>query len=391
LLLWLPLNASHAQEITPQTTGTLCFYAFDDLDQDGRRDAGENIKAGVNIVVSTQTADILNYDTDGSEPFCLSGLTPGDYLITHVLRPGEIDTTVPERTFALEADDELEVGFGSYNPPVPPTAVPTTTGTPLPTLPPLGPTATANTEGVIYVSVFANDSLTSVAFRAGITLATLLELNGLTDTSIIHPGDQLIVGFVTPPATETIAALPPTETPTRPPPTATNTAVPPPRTALCLVAFEDSNVNGIYESGEALRMAVAFTIFNENSVVGNLITDGVSESHCLDLAPGTYQVTRSSRPDETLTSEDNGLVVLGRGDVVQLSFGSTVATPAPGIQPITNEEATAVPPIASTPLPLVTPAANAATSMLAPTIIITVIVALLFAGGLVIWLVRSRA
>jgi hypothetical protein len=233
--------------------------------------------------------------------------------------------------------------------------------------------------------------MTSVAFRAGITLATLLELNGLTDTSIIHPGDQLIVGFVTPPATETIEALPPTETPTRPPPTATNTAVPPPRTALCLVAFEDSNVNGIYESGEALRAAVAFTIFNENSVVGNLITDGVSESHCLDLAPGTYQVTRSSRPDETLTTEDNGLVVLGRGDVVQLSFGSTVATPAPGIQPITNEEATAVPPIASTPLPLVTPAANAATSMLAPTIIITVIVALLFAGGLVIWLVRSRA
>jgi LysM repeat protein len=308
LLLW-PSSLIHAQEITPPPTSTICFFAFDDLDQDGQRDAGEAIKAGVNIVVSSETADLLDYDTDGSEPFCLSGLIPGFYLVTHVVAPGEIATNQREYDLSLAANDTVELAFGSFNPPATPMPTATTTGTPLPTLVPAGPTATPNSEGVIYVEVFPNDSLSSVAVRGGITLAQLLELNGLTQTSIIHPGDQLIVGYVTPPATDTPVPITPTVTATRPPPTPTSTAVPPPRTALCLIAFDDTNQNGAYEAGEGLKTAVAFTIFNENAVVGNLISDGLSDSQCLDLEPGTYQVTRSARPEETLTSEGNGIVI----------------------------------------------------------------------------------
>jgi hypothetical protein len=183
----------------------------------------------------------------------------------------------------------------------------------------------------------------------------------------------------------------PTVTATRPPPTPTSTAVPPPRTALCLIAFDDTNQNGAYEAGEGLKTAVAFTIFNENAVVGNLISDGLSDSQCLDLEPGTYQVTRSARPEETLTSEGNGIVILGRGDVVQLAFGSITATPQPGSQPIaSNEEvATAVPAIASTPSSPIntTPPAERSFN---PLFIVGAILALLLVGGLITWLIRIR-
>lgn len=384
---------THAQEITPPSTSTICFFAFADLDQDGRRDAGETIKANVNIVVSSPTADLLDYDTDGSEPFCLDGLIPGPYLVTHVVVPGEIATTQTEHDLTLAANDSVELAFGSFNPPTTPTATATITGTPLPTLVPPGPTATPNTEGIIYVEVFPNDSLSSVAVRGGITLAQLLELNGLTQTSLIHPGDQLIVGFAAPPATDTPEPITPTSTVTRPPPTATHTPLPPPRTALCLIAFDDANQNGVYEANEAVKTAVAFTIFNENAVAGNLISDGLSESHCLDLEPGTYQVTRSTRPGETLTTEGNGIVVLGRGDVVQLAFGSITAPPPPGIQPITgNEEAaTAVAAIASTPLPSITSTLPTTSPSFTPTLIGGLILASLLIAGLISWLVRNRA
>jgi hypothetical protein len=173
------------------------------------------------------------------------------------------------------------------------------------------------------------------------------------------------------------------------PPTATNTAVPPPRTALCLLAFDDPNQNGIYEAGEVLKTAVAFTVFNNQAVVGNLITNGQSDPQCLDLPPGSYQVTRSARPEETLTTEGNGIVVLGRGDVVQLSFGSVTALAAPANQLITAATATPfVPtplPTTPTPLPSTTPDTTSS-----PTLIMGgVVVFLLIAGLLVYQLMRK--
>jgi LysM repeat protein len=391
LFLLLQPFLAHAQEITPPPTSTICFFAYDDIDQDGQQDPGEAIKAGVNFVVSSQGVVLLDYDTDGSEPLCLAGLIPGPYLVTHMVIPGEIATGQREHSLILAANDTIELAFGSFNPPTTSTPTAPATGTPLPTLVPAGPTPTPDSEGIIYAEVFPNDSLSSVAARAGITLAQLLELNGLTQTSLIHPGDQLIVGFAPAPATATPEPVTPTSTPTRPPPTATNTAVPFPLAALCLIAFDDANQNSTYEAGEELKAAVAFTIFNENAVVGNLISDDLSESQCLDLEPGTYQVTRSIRPGETLTTEGNGIVILGRGDVVQLAFGSITAPPPPGIQPITsNEDApTAVPSNAGATLPP-TNSPLPPSRTFTPSLIGGIILALLLASGLVVWLIGNK-
>ncbi len=345
VLLTRPSSLLHAQEPTPSPSGTICISAFSDENQNGVRDAGEPFKANVNLTISTRSDLVFSYDTDGvSEPFCLDRLDTGIYFVRHNPTGNQQATTATEQMLELADGEILEVVFGSFSPPDTPTPTPTISPTPLPTAIDTGPTATPNPSGEIYAEVQAGDSLWGVASRAGISLEELLQLNGLTEDSLVHPGDLLIVGYAEPEPTTTPIPISPTPSTTRPPPTATETAVPPPRTALCLLAFADHNQNGIYEMGEQLKTAVAFTVFNNQKVAGNLISDGVTDPQCIDLLPGSYQITRSSRPEETLTTEGNGIIILGRGDIIQLNFGSISATPSPANQPINPEQNTATPP-----------------------------------------------
>lgn len=202
-----------------------------------------------------------------------------------------------------------------------------------------GPTATPNAEGVIYVEVQSGDSLWSVAARAGLTLDELLTLNNLERDDFIHAGQLLITGYVTPEsqAGETTAATggdanatseAPTVTPT---PAVTTTPQPPTPTAepaptggdICLKAYDDANQNGLHDTGEALRAAVAFTISDGESVVSNYVTDGQSEPYCIrGLPAGNYHVTRSSTPDETLTTPGDWAVAVADGALLNLDFGS---------------------------------------------------------------------
>ena len=196
------------------------------------------------------------------------------------------------------------------------------------------PTATPDAEGIIYVIVQPNDTLSAIAFRSGISLTELLNLNNLTEETLIRPGDRLIVGIVatpTPEASPTLAA-------TREPPTPTATLLPGPVTAVCLVAFSDENGNGEREPGEPLQAGVAFTVFTAEAVVANYVTDGISEPYCLtDLEAGDYQITRSVGREETLTNSGNRTVILAAGDQVLLGFGGLIGpTPLPTAVPATR-------------------------------------------------------
>ncbi len=198
---------------------------------------------------------------------------------------------------------------------------------PRPTLAQQPSTPTPDAQGNIAIIVQPNDSLWSIAARAGIGLDALLALNDLTEDSVITPGQTLLVGQVEPPATPTVFA-PPTATVTKPPPPTATTVILP-RTAICIKAFTDLNRNGIHDAGEPFKAAVAFTVFNEATVVGNTVTDGISEPYCLEnLAPGEYKITRSIAPDETLTTTGDWTLMLAQGNVVELAFGSyTAVTP----------------------------------------------------------------
>lgn len=206
------------------------------------------------------------------------------------------------------------------------------------------PTPTPDADGVIWVTVQPNDTLWTIAANAGLSLPTLLELNGLSEDAFIQPGDRLIVGYA-PTATPT-AVAPPTVAPAATP-LPTGTAVPEPATGLCLTAFEDRNQNGQREANEPLRASVAFTIFNEQAVVANYVTDGQSEPFCLErMTPGAYQVTRSQARGETLTSKGSQSVLVSSGSLVELVFGSINSSKAAVGQPV-ERAATAVVPQAA--------------------------------------------
>jgi hypothetical protein len=76
--------------------------------------------------------------------------------------------------------------------------------------------------GAIYHEVQPGQSAWTIADQYGIDLAELLELNNLTESSILHPGDLLMIRQPDPP-TET-----PTITPTTIHPTAVITKSPTP-------------------------------------------------------------------------------------------------------------------------------------------------------------------
>ncbi len=199
------------------------------------------------------------------------------------------------------------------------------------------PTATPDEAGVIYAIVQPNDTMWAIAARSGITLQQLLEYNGLRETDFIQPGQKLIIGYGAPVATPTADATP-TPTATLPPPSPRAPSPTPPLTAVCLAAFQDSNSNGLPDIDETLQADVAFTVYTDEAVAANYVTDGVSEPVCIPLVPGRYQITRSIAPGERLTSSNNEAVILNQGDILYLSFGGlrespTAVAPAPSVVP----------------------------------------------------------
>jgi LysM repeat protein len=206
------------------------------------------------------------------------------------------------------------------------------------------PTSTPDAEGVIYVIVQSGDSLWGIAAEAGLTLDELLALNNMDRDDFISVGDRIIIGHAEPGgevsagdtvtgtvAAEETAAAEPTDTP-EPTATVPPTATPEPLSmvepaesggSICLTAFDDANSNGLHDSGEGLREAVAFTIADETSVVSNYVTDGLSEPYCIrGLAPASYRITRSVLDNETLTTPGDWAVSLTEGGILNIEFGS---------------------------------------------------------------------
>ncbi|HRQ36476.1 MAG TPA: LysM peptidoglycan-binding domain-containing protein [Chloroflexota bacterium] len=212
------------------------------------------------------------------------------------------------------------------------------------------PTATPDEAGVIYAIVQPDDTMWAIAGRAGISLAQLLEWNGLQESDFIVPGQKLIVGYGEPPTTPT-PDVTPTSTATRPPPTPRPASPTPPLTAVCLSAFHDNNGNGLFDAGEPLQAAVAFTVYTTDAVIANYVTDGVSEPHCVPLTPGSYQIARSVGVGEVLTSSGSQAIILGQGDMMLLAFGGRVtgATAVPPTPAVLSVEGAATRPYPAAP------------------------------------------
>lgn len=218
---------------------------------------------------------------------------------------------------------------------------------------------TPDETGAITIIVAPGESLWVIAARAGLSLGELLALNNLTEADVINPGDVLLVARVTPPAAPT-SDIP---TATLPPPTLRPTEARP-EAAICLVAYEDLDRDGIHDEGEPLRAGVAFTIYNTEAVVANYITDGISEPKCLGgLLPGEYRVTRSIGPGEVLTTGGDWTLSLAAGSQLRQAFGSVTGVATTAAAPTAEAPSAGLaaptaanPPAAATPAPTGQPA-----------------------------------
>lgn len=94
---------------------SICLVAYDDANENGVQDAGEELRPDVAFTISDGEKVVSNYVTDGtSEPFCVQGISAGSYRVTRSKLTNEILTTPGDRAVSLTAGSSLDLVFGSY-------------------------------------------------------------------------------------------------------------------------------------------------------------------------------------------------------------------------------------------------------------------------------------
>ncbi len=183
-------------------------------------------------------------------------------------------------------------------------------------------------DGAVIHKVVAGDTLLGIALAYGVTVNDLVRLNNLNPGDYLQIGQELVVKA---PAGVAPTAPPPPPTATPPPPAPASTPSPTvvaeiPVAApagLCVVAFEDQNMNTLYDNNEGLVANTQFDVTSGATIVASHITDGHSEPYCfLDLKPGTYTVAIKPAGGYRATSVEKTGVALAAGQTVNVAFGS---------------------------------------------------------------------
>ncbi|MDH7486927.1 MAG: SdrD B-like domain-containing protein [Anaerolineae bacterium] len=127
-------------------TGTIRGLVWNDLDQNGQREAGEPPLAGATVRLKDPSHAVIGlWVTQASGTYEFVNLTPGTYYVSESDPPGYASSTVNEIGVYLSANQVVTVNFGDYAlPTATPTATPTVTPTPTATSKPtVTPTPTA--------------------------------------------------------------------------------------------------------------------------------------------------------------------------------------------------------------------------------------------------------
>ena len=214
----------------------------------------------------------------------------------------------------------------------PPATQPSTAPVPQAPLPSV--LATPGPDGSIVHTIQAGDTLFALSIAYNVPLDQILTLNNISKDTLLSIGQKIIISGPTAPAAPTAA---PTSTTPQAPPTTAPTATPENANAkLCVLAFDDTNADGLLTAGEQPVAGVQFTI---NSAQGNsqpvtYTSDGTAAPHCIDnLAPGTYSVAVQPAQNTIATSDKRWSVSLTGGATVNIRFGSRSETGADSANP----------------------------------------------------------
>jgi hypothetical protein len=94
------------------STGSLCVLVYSDRNGNRQYDAGEGILAGATITVTSDSTLVGVRITNGTEPYCFTGLAPGMYAIQEQNPPGYVSTTSDAWGTYVDAGSSTLVEFG---------------------------------------------------------------------------------------------------------------------------------------------------------------------------------------------------------------------------------------------------------------------------------------
>jgi len=363
-----PTPTSTATPTATPTTGTICVLAFNDLNGNSLRDAGEPLIAGATITVTGPGGAIIAvYTTDGvHEPKCFSGLALGNYRVEERNPAGYPISTTPDLwAVTIFPGATFSVAFGDQAVPTPtptgpPPATPTPTATPtiasicvvvyddangngrresvLGEGPIAGAKLTLRDSGGAVVATYITTGAEPFCF-SGLAPGnyTVTEQNppGYASTTPHIWGAWLLAGSVV--KTEFGAQLSPTPTVTPTPRTGT----------IVALVYDDRNGNGTRDAGEPYLAGALLTIINDRNIaVAHYTTDGLHEPHNFTGLPaGDYLVWEQNPPGyPTSTTPDiwgvrvfaDGYTLVEFGDKALPSVTPTATHTCPPIVGIQN-------------------------------------------------------
>lgn len=229
-------------------------------------------------------------------------------------------------------------------------------------------------------TVSSGDTLDAIAVAYGVPRSRIVELNNMTEIRFLQIGQRLTIRPASAASDDDdaddeeeadtpaqVAQAPtsqpddddaddedeeeptPTVTPT-PTPAPTNTPAPPAPVAMadtdddmasagiaaavCIILYEDVNMNRIQEDGDGPLEGGTVSLRQGGEDVESYATDGSPDPYCFeDLEPGDYVAAASPPPGFGLTTPDQLRLRLQAGTTLNVSFGAAegvqVAAPPP--------------------------------------------------------------
>ena len=331
--------------VTPGVTYRFTIYAFSQSRaEDSTDDSATRLWVGIDPTGGTDATSTgitwsNIYDYRDSYGQLAVEATAQQSTITVFLR--SLPIWCSERNRAVWDNASLT----ALNAPAQATEVPQATSTAAPASSQL---ATPDASGRIVHTVQAGDTLSSLAFRYGVTVNQIRELNNMSSDTVVL-GTNLVIkageGAATeePPeepteeATEEVTEEPTSEEETtgedsdeevaeveEPTEEETTAEV----GSVCVNSYNDTNGNGVHEPGEPKLAGVTFAVNDGSETVDTHTTVAEGDFHCFDGLPvGTYVVSWTGE-DLTPTTEQQWTTQVTAGSIQTREFGAQPADEA---------------------------------------------------------------
>jgi len=111
---------------------------------------------------------------------------------------------------------------------------------------------------------------------------------------------------------------------------------------ICVNAFHDENANGIIDSNEGYMAGVTLAVASASEQIGQVISTGSEKPICFnELLPGPYEATQQVSGRLEMTTVDSVMLAMTDGQVMNVEFGSRLATGNAGSTPPSDSDSDA--------------------------------------------------